>query len=118
MDLERYKDKPFLLLLESFVLDAVGELPPAMEHLATSMSTKFFGHPDWKKRLREEVGFPKELRDQIAALWAENRRIAAEKGAELVAAEFAQALVEANFAEVIEMATGDLEAENPDLRED
>jgi hypothetical protein len=111
MDLERYKDKPFLLMLESYVLDAIGELPAAMEQLTKTVSGKFFGAGDWRKRLREEVGLDKSLNDQLKQLWKENVQIAKSKGIELVPHEFAQALVEANFSQIIEMASADIEAE-------
>jgi hypothetical protein len=111
MDLERYKDKPFLLMLESYVMDAIGQLPPAMEQLTKSMSRKLFGAGDWRTRLREEVGFDKSLDAQLAQLWKENQQIAKEKGATLEAQDFAQALVEANFSQIIEMASSDIEAE-------
>ena len=111
MELERYKDKPFLLMLEAYVLDAIGELPPSMEQLTKMVSGKFFGAGDWRKRLREEVGLDKSLNEQLKQLWQENQAIAKEKGVELVAQEFAQALVEANFSQIIEMASADIEAE-------
>src|SRR5687767_7461364 len=111
MELERYKDKPFLLMLESYVLDAIGELPQHMEQLAKSVSSKLFGGGDWRRRLREEVGFDKSLNEQLKQLWKENQQIAKEKGAELLAQDFAQVLVEANFSQIIEMASADIEAE-------
>jgi hypothetical protein len=111
MDLERYKDKPFLLMLEAYVLDAIGELPGSMEQLTRTVSGKFFGGGDWRKRLREEVGLDKSLNDQLKQLWKENVQIAKQKGHELAPQDFAQALVEANFSEIIEMASADIEAE-------
>jgi hypothetical protein len=111
MELERYKDKPFLLMLEAYVLDAIGELPGPMEQLTKTVSGKFFGGGDWRKRLREEVGFDRSLNDQLKALWKENLQIAKDKGAELSPHDFAQALVEANFSQIIEMASADIEAE-------
>jgi hypothetical protein len=111
MELERYKDKPFLLMLEAYVLDAIGELPSPMEQLTRTVSGKFFGAGDWRKRLREEVGFDKSLNDQLKQLWNENRKIAKGKGAVLTPHDFAQALVEANFSQIIEMASSDIEAE-------
>jgi len=111
MDLERYKDKPFLLMLEAYVLDAIGELPGPMEQFTKTVSGKVFGGGDWRKRLREEVGLDKSLNEQLKQLWKENLKIAQEKGAVLVPQEFAQALVEANFSQIIEMASADIEAE-------
>ena len=111
MNLERYKDKPFLLMLEAYVLDAIGELPSNLETLAKGVSGKLFGAGDWRKRLREEVGFDRSLNDQLMHLWQENLQIAQQKGAELLPQDFAQALVEANFSQIIEMASADIEAE-------
>ncbi len=111
MDLERYRDKPFLLMLESYILDAIGELPGPMEQLAKNVSGKLFGGGDWRRRLREEVGFDTSLNDQVKQLWTENLQIAKEKAAELEPGDFAQALVEANFSEIIEMVSADITAE-------
>jgi hypothetical protein len=111
MDLGRYKDKPFLLMLEAYVLDAIGQLPSHMESLTKTVSGKFFGAGDWRKRLREEVGLDKSLNAQLQQLWKENVQIAKEKGVELAPTDFAQALVEANFSQIIEMASADIEAE-------
>lgn len=112
MDVGRYKNKPFLLMLEGYMLDAIGELSPDMERLVKTVSSKFFGKGDWRKLLRHQVGFDASLGKQVKQLWDENREIAKKKGAELDPYDFVQALVEANFAELIEMVNEDLEAEN------
>lgn len=113
MDVGRYKNKPFLLMLEAYMLDAIGKLPPDMENLVKTVSKKFFGKGDWRRLLRHQVGFDASLGNQVKQLWDENTEIAKKKGAELDPADFVQALVEANFAELIEMVNADLEAENP-----
>jgi hypothetical protein len=82
-----------------------------MEQVTKTVSGKFFGGGDWRKRLREEVGLDKSLNEQLKQLWRENQQIAKEKGADLSPHDFAQALVEANFSQIIEMASADIEAE-------
>ena len=103
----RYQNKPFLMLLEGFVLDALGALPEDMDAAAQLISTKVFGDPSWRVQLQAQVGLPKDFGKQLLPLFKENQKIAESKGATLSPQEFAQALVEANFSELIEMAAPD-----------
>ncbi len=105
----RYHNKPFLLLLEGFVLDAIGALPPEIESAAEVIATKVFEGKDWRTQLQAQIGLPKDFAQQLSGLWAENQKIAEQKGVTLAPKDFAQALVEANFSEIVEMAAADVE---------
>jgi len=42
-DVERYADKPLLILIEAYVLDCIGELEPERSSRATKMVARTFG---------------------------------------------------------------------------
>jgi hypothetical protein len=43
---ERYKGRPLLIILENYVLDCIGELPPDKQALARSTVQRVFGGGD------------------------------------------------------------------------
>lgn len=96
---------PAALLLETFVLDALGASSPERERLAERLVGRVFSRPDadWRLVLREEFGLAPSIDDQLRSMWAQARELAAQRGVELEAEPFARMVVEENFAEAVEM---------------
>jgi hypothetical protein len=98
MSPDRYAGKPVLLLLESYVLSAIGALPPERHAKVRSLvQTVYGGGSDWAKTVRGTLGLNEETEREFRALWEQSRKDSPQLGAE----EFARMVVEANFSELI-----------------
>lgn len=100
-------------LLESYIMDLLGALPPPEEAQARSLVTKAFGKTsDWKKRLRDEFGLKPAVEAQLLGMWTEAQQIAKGQGLNLAPADFAKMVVEENFVDAVEMVATELETED------
>jgi hypothetical protein len=72
--MSRYSGKPFLRLIECYVLDEIGQL--TLQHGATleAMEPKLratYGSPGtWKQIVAEQMSFDDSFGQQVKALWA------------------------------------------------
>ena len=97
---ERYQGRPLLIVLENYILDCIGKLPPeSSEKLATLMQQALGGGPDWKQTIREMLHLEQSLDQQLRDLWIKNEAIAKRDGIELHPVQFARMVVDENFAE-------------------
>ena len=98
---QRYAGKPFLRLLECYVLWAAGELPAADEQRLEAMTPKLRGvykrQGSWQEIVAGEMELPADLPQHIQALWARNKQRAENSGVELPAEDFARMFVDQNF---------------------
>jgi len=70
MNDKRYEGKPWLRLLDCYVLALTGNLAPEMEaNVAQTVKATYGGGTDWKLTLREVVKLPSNLDERILALW-------------------------------------------------
>jgi hypothetical protein len=103
---ERYEGRPLILILDNYVLDCIGELPPDKKALITSIVQKAFGGgPDWKKTVRDILQLSDSIEDNIRSLWIENKKIAEQNNSELHPVQFAKMIVDDNFAEFVDKQT-------------
>lgn len=91
---KRYEGKPFLLLLDSYVLDVIGELPATKAENLRKMEPflqKTFKHPGkaWRDIVVLLLNFPSHVEESIRSNWAKNQKAAAEAGLALMAEEYA-----------------------------
>jgi hypothetical protein len=94
----RYRDKPALLVLESYVLDAIGELAPEKrEMIGRFVQSAFAGGDDWKATVRQQFNLESTVDDSIRRMWTRNQEIARENRATLTPQDFAVMFVEKNF---------------------
>ena len=99
---ERYQGRPLLVVLENYVLDCIGKLPPGgSERLSTLMQQALGGGPDWKKTLRDMLHLDPSLDGELRELWTKNEALARQQGIELHPVQFAKMVVDENFAELI-----------------
>lgn len=101
--LNRYDGKPFLMLLESYVLESIGELQDHERDLLAKMEPKlreiYGGDGNWTQIVAKAMSFPAELPTDIRHIWEQNRDKAKRFGQELDARDFARLFVDANFQE-------------------
>ena len=100
---DRYTGKPFLKLIDSYVLDCIGGLDAASEVALAAMEPKlhaiYGGSGDWREMVAGEMEFPPSLPDQIRAIWVGGHdAFVAETGHEPDPVEFTRTFVDTNFA--------------------
>lgn len=99
---DRYTGKPLLRLVDSYVLDAIGHLPPEVDAKMTEMEPKFreaFGDTgSWREMVVKQMRFPAGLQGAIRELWEKGRvRFREAQGREPDPAEFTQNFVDKHF---------------------
>ncbi|MES2338143.1 MAG: hypothetical protein V4537_08615 [Pseudomonadota bacterium] len=99
----RYLGKPLLRLVDSYVLDAIGHLPPEVDAKMTEMEPKFrdaFGATgSWREIVVDQMKFPAGLQGAIREVWDKGRvKFLADQGFEPDPGEFTQTFVDTNFA--------------------
>ena len=99
--MSRYVGKPFLRLLDSYVLDAIGELD---DHTAAAliaaepMLFQTFGSAaSWREVVTRQMEFPEELADKINQIWQEGNVRAVAAGIVPDPLEFTHVFVDTNF---------------------
>jgi len=99
---ERYQGRPLLIVLENYVLDCIGKLPPeSSQKLAGLMQKALGGGPDWKQTLREMLHLDPSMDEELRKLWIKNEALAKQDGTLLHPVQFAKMVVDENFAELI-----------------
>ena len=97
---DRYAGKPFLKLVDSFVLKCIGELDASQENLLLQMTPKFqqtFSHSgSWEEIVMDQLHFGPEVRTSIRDLWAKNQGIAKQNGVVLSPMQFVEMFVANN----------------------
>ncbi len=98
----RYTGKPLLRLVDSYVLDAIGHLPPEVDAKMTEMEPKyreaFGGTGSWRDIVAEQMRFPAGLPGAIREVWNKGRvKFLAEQGYEPDPAQFTWSFVDSKF---------------------
>lgn len=97
---DRYAGKPFLKLVDSFVLQCIGELDSSQEALLQQMTPKlqqtFNSSGTWEDIVMSELRFGPEIRTAISELWIKNQGIAKQKGTTLAPMQFVEMFVDNN----------------------
>jgi hypothetical protein len=99
---ERYRGRPLLVVLENYILAAIGELP-AERHagVGTIVQRVFGGGDDWLQTVREQLQLGDSLDESLRQIWAKNQAIARQNAATLHPVQFAKMVADQNFAELI-----------------
>ena len=97
-----YEGKPFLHLLDAYVLDAIGELDADSDATLTAMEPKFreiFGATgDWRMIVVQRMQFPDGMASAINEVWTKGRtKFIAAQGYEPDPVEFMRSFVDTNF---------------------
>ena len=99
---DRYEGKPFLRLLDSYVLDAIGYLDSDAQANLTRLEPKFhkaFNTPgDWRTIVATVMQFPEGMPGAIGEVWEKGRvRFVQENGHEPDPMEFTRIFVDTKF---------------------
>ncbi|MEO0908629.1 MAG: hypothetical protein AAFY07_14020 [Pseudomonadota bacterium] len=101
MSADRYTGKPFLRLIDSFVLDAIGALDDqAKEGLVTiepKLEEAYGPHDGWQDVVTKNMNFPSDLPEKIEQIWLEVSARMREQGIEPDPHEFTRQFVDSNF---------------------
>jgi ribonuclease D len=101
MDAARYQGKPFLRLLECYVLWAVGQLDPqqaeALERMTPKLREVYGTEGRWQDIVAAQMAFPDSLPEELRSLWARNQQIARDNGTVLEPEQFARMVADRNF---------------------
>lgn len=99
---DRYDGKPFLRLLDCYILDAIGHLPPEQDAQLTEMEPKFReafgGAGDWRQIVEGRMQFPDGMQGAVLEVWQKGtKKFIAVNGQEPDPAEFTRIFVDTNF---------------------
>lgn len=71
--MNRYDDKPFLRLLDCYVLDAIGQLDDAqrknLEKLVPRLAKTFASGGTWQQMVAQQLEFSDSVPDKIRQFW-------------------------------------------------
>lgn len=99
---DRYEGKPFLRLVDCYVLDAIGHLDEVQDAQLTEMTPKFreiFGEQgDWREIVVARMKFPDGIGEAIRQVWESGHaRFVEANGREPDPEEFTRFFVDTNF---------------------
>ena len=103
--MERYAGKPFLRLLECYVLNAIDQLDEKQKDTLRLMEPKLgavYGvSGTWMEIVCKQMDFPESLSDQIRKIWSGYLLQAKERGASVDPNEFAISFINENFPDAV-----------------
>ena len=97
----RYVGKPFLRLIECYVLDAIGQLEPqhasALKLMEPKLGETYGMQGAWQEIVAAQMGFPESLPSKIRAVWEGQ----SEEARRLAPNQFAIHFVDQNFPDSV-----------------
>ena len=100
-DPARYEDRPFLKLLDCYILRAIGQLDDvqaaALESIEPQLTEVYGKETAWHELVSTQMEFPEDIDASIRQVWVATQMKAAEQGAEVDPAEFTRQFVDTNF---------------------
>ncbi len=103
--MERYDGKPFLRLLECYVLSAIGQLDERQHDALRLMEPKLHSvyglGGTWQEVVRSQMGFPDSLPRKIYKIWEKNLATAHANRMTVDPNEFAITFVNQNFPNIV-----------------
>lgn len=104
--MNRYEGKPFLRFLDSYVLDAIGQLDTSQRAgLITLQPTlaRALGSQQgtWQEMVREQMDFPESMPGQIRLLWEKYLEHAKQQGQSVSPNEFVEVFIDQNFPDLL-----------------
>lgn len=97
----RYEDRPFLKLLDCYVLRAIGQLDDVQDAALQSIEPQLAGvygkEMPWYEVVSNQMQFPDDIDASIQQVWVAAQMKAGEQGAEIDPAAFTRQFVDTNF---------------------
>jgi hypothetical protein len=98
----RYVGKPFLRLLDAYVLEAIGHLDAqqadALQAMESRLGAVYGTTGSWQQIVAAQMDFPQDLPAQIRRIWDNGNAKAAALGQAADPLEFTRQFVDTNFA--------------------
>lgn len=105
-NVDRYKAQPFLLLMDCYVLDAIGQLSPqqraGLEKLEPKLQETFGVAGRWREVVEAQMGFMPTVALQIEMAWAAYQEHESSAGRNSSAGDFVRGFVAQNFPALLE----------------
>lgn len=102
--MDRYSAKPFLRLLECYVLHAIGQLEDQQRVLLQKMEPKlehvYAMKGSWLEIVKTQMDLPETLPSQIQDIWEKYLETARQKGVAVNPDKFAAEFVDNNFPDI------------------
>lgn len=101
---DRYANRPLLVVLENYVLSAVGLLSPEKAAESLSILQRLYGsrESDWRVILRTRFQISASMDETLRQMWASDQERAEREGARLSVEVFARMIVDQNLAHLVE----------------
>ncbi|MFZ6875854.1 hypothetical protein ACO0LF_27610 [Undibacterium sp. Di27W] len=101
--MNRYEGKPFLRLLECYVLAAIDQLDAgqseALKNMEPKLAAVYNTSGTWVEIVRDQMDFPESLPKKIREIWESNLVKLRANGVSIDPNEFAMAFIDQNFPE-------------------
>lgn len=99
---DRYAGKPFLKMLDAYVVDAIGHMDGATEMELSAMEPQMRGalglSGDWRSLVEQRMRFPEGMKGAIREVWDKGRvKFIAANGREPDPIEFTMHFVDTKF---------------------
>ena len=97
---DRYEQNPMLVLVENFILDAIGKLEPEKAAKLNDIICRTFGGTDWRKSLCSQLELPADSAASIQAMWKQRQAEAELKQEDLSPEDFARETADQLFTDM------------------
>jgi hypothetical protein len=97
---DRYAQNPMLVLVENYVLDAIGRLEPEKAARLEEIVNRTFGGRDWRATLRGQFELPADTDETLRVLWAQRQGEAELQQEDLAVEDFAREMADQLFADM------------------
>ena len=87
---DRYEHNPMLILVENYILDALGLLEPDKAAKLNEIITRTFGGTNWRTTIQEQFQLPPDTPTALKTLWQQRQEEADTKQEDLSPELFAQ----------------------------
>ena len=102
--MSRYEGKPFLRLLECYVLSSIGQLDQAQQdnlrRMEPNLAAVYHTKGSWYEIVQEQMGFPDTLPAKINELWNTHKAKAEAMDMSIDPNDFVTKFVDFNFPDI------------------
>ncbi|MEO7496305.1 MAG: hypothetical protein ABIT83_05715 [Massilia sp.] len=106
--MDRYQGKPFLRLLDSYLLDVIGQLgapqQQVMLEVQPTLARTFNFNGSWQELVVKQLELPVDFPDSVRVMWAGYQAHAKKQGLSLGPNEFVEQFVADNFPSIFDEA--------------
>jgi hypothetical protein len=97
---DRYEQNPMLVLVENYVLFAIGRLEAEKAARLEEIVNRTFGGTDWRATIRGQFELPANTDEMIRVMWVRRQGEAELKQEDLAVEDFAREMADQLFADM------------------